>query len=58
MQVGFGLIYKGMLAYGQVVSIKKTHMEDENQVAQFINEVVILLQMNHRKHSEVIRLLT
>ncbi|XP_031270099.1 wall-associated receptor kinase-like 9 [Pistacia vera] len=45
---GFGSVYKGMLADGRIVGIKRAHVVNENQVSQFINEVVILSQINHR----------
>ncbi|KAK1553839.1 hypothetical protein Q3G72_004290 [Acer saccharum] len=45
---GFCSLYKGMLPDGEIVAIKKARIMDESQVAQFINEVVILSQINHR----------
>ncbi|XP_059446774.1 wall-associated receptor kinase-like 10 [Corylus avellana] len=46
---GQGTVYKGMLAEGRIVAVKKSKVLDEGkQLEEFINEVVILSQLNHR----------
>jgi serine/threonine protein kinase len=47
-QGGQGTVYKGMQADGMIVAVKKSILVDEEKLEEFINEVVILSQLNHR----------
>ncbi|KAK9928154.1 hypothetical protein M0R45_025300 [Rubus argutus] len=47
-QGGQGTIFKGMLADGNIVAVKKSKIDDKGKVSEFINEVIILSQINHR----------
>ena len=47
-QGGQGTVYKGMLVDGQMVAVKKSKVVDVDKLEEFINEVVILSQVNHR----------
>ncbi|CAL4896716.1 unnamed protein product [Urochloa decumbens] len=45
---GQGVVYKGVLADGSAVAVKKSRMVDAKQVKEFAREMLILSQINHR----------
>ncbi|KAG4925643.1 hypothetical protein AAZX31_18G220200 [Glycine max] len=47
-QGGYGTVYKGMLLDGTIVAVKKSKEIERNQIQTFVNEVVVLSQINHR----------
>jgi hypothetical protein len=45
---GFGTVYKGIFSNQMVVAIKRAQRVDQSQMEQFVNELVILSQVNHK----------
>ncbi|AAF18509.1 Contains similarity to gb/AJ009695 wall-associated kinase 4 from Arabidopsis thaliana and contains a protein kinase PF/00069 domain [Arabidopsis thaliana] len=47
-QGGQGTVYKRMLVDGSIVAVKRSKVVDEDKMEEFINEIVLLSQINHR----------
>ena len=45
---GQDTVYKGMLADGRIMTIKKCNIVDKGNIEKFIKEIIILSQINHR----------
>ncbi|RZR90106.1 hypothetical protein BHM03_00017930 [Ensete ventricosum] len=51
---GFGMVYRGILDNHRTVAIKKSKKVDEREKDEFVNEIIVLSQINHR---HIVRLL-
>jgi len=45
---GHGMVYRGTLDDGKEVAIKKSKVIDDDCREEFVNEIIILSQINHR----------
>ena len=41
-------MYRGVLSDNKMVAIKKSKIGDQIQIEQFLNEMIVLIQINHR----------
>ena len=44
---GHGTVHKGLFSNKTMVAIKKSKIGDQSQIKQFINEMIVLTQINH-----------
>ncbi|KAL6643751.1 hypothetical protein ACP70R_018517 [Stipagrostis hirtigluma subsp. patula] len=51
---GHGMVYRGILDDNKEVAIKKSKVKDDDSREEFVNEIIILSQINHRN---IVRLL-
>ena len=51
---GHGMVYRGTLDDNKEVAIKKSKLKDDDSREEFVNEIIILSQINHRN---IVRLL-
>ncbi|GMY06618.1 putative wall-associated receptor kinase-like 16 [Fagus crenata] len=47
-QGGYGTVYEGVLPNNKLVAIKKSKIGNQSQIDQFINEIIVLTQINHK----------
>ncbi|KAA8546468.1 hypothetical protein F0562_002793 [Nyssa sinensis] len=45
---GYGTVYRGVLPQNKIVAVKRSTVVDQSQIEQFVNEVVVVSQINHR----------
>ena len=53
---GYGTVYKGVLTDNKLVAIKRSKVGDQAQTEQFINELIVLMQINNDDNCNVVKL--